>query len=361
MSPPPEAPPLDLAPFAAQLEGFLARCHEPGAHLDAKDLRGRFAARPGAPPDLYGCADAVYVLWILDELDARTRADGRRAWVERLQAFQDPGTGWFDRGSLHGHDRPHATAFATAALALLGAAPRHPLRAAAAHFRSRASTEAWLAGFRWSQIWTGSHAAGAAAALIDAPAGVALPADWSDGLLEALDARVDPRTGLWKNGPLDRLWRRPTAIDLGGAAHFWWLYERLGRAIPHPERAVESILGLQRRSGLWGNRLFGGAYPHGLDFDALRGLRAAWPELPPGRREALRAPLARALDRYVRAVDRHLNAPGSVARRFPSLHKLVGTLHALAELELLSRAATGGSRLAMPRPWRSALDVVSWQ
>jgi hypothetical protein len=155
--------------------------------------------------------------------------------------------------------------------------------------------------------------------------------------------------------------RRPTTIDLGGAAHFWWVYHHLGRPIPHPEKVVASIVALQRETGLWGTRLFNGAYPQGIDFDALNGLRLAWPQLSEEARSARRSQTVATLDRYACAADAHLNADESVERVFRTSHKLVGTLNALAELDLLYRTLTGSPKLETSTRLRSALTRVAWQ
>ena len=356
---------LDFTAFAAQARAFLAGFQRPPRPLEAGGLDGAFASAANGGADLYGAADAAYALWILGELEPLTDSEGRAAWAERIRQHQDPDDGWFDRALLPGHGVPHATAFATGALRLLGSAPATPLRYAERLFADRASIDDWLDGFRWTQIWTGSHAAGAAAAVIDAPDGVALPREWGATVLDALEARVDARTGLWKRASHDRVLRRPTTLDLGGAAHFWWLFDRLGRPIPSPERAIESILALQRRTGIWGSRLFGGRFPQGIDFDALHGLRIAWRSLPAdlsaARREALADRIRASLDRYARAAHAWLTPAGAVARLFPAPHKLVGTLDALAELELAAHAIVGESRVGAPRPLRSALTRVSWQ
>jgi hypothetical protein len=333
----------------------------PPRPLDGGGLDGAFASRAGGPPDLYGAADAAYALFVLGELDTLTDAPGRDLWAERIRAYQDPETGWFDRSLLPGHGVPHATAFAVGALALLGAKPAAPLRYAEALFADRARIDAWLDGFRWSQVWTGSHAAGAAAAVIDAPDGLALRPDWGDDLLEALAARVDPATGFWKRAWHDRLVRRPTTLDLGGAAHFWWLFDRLGRPIPHAAKVCDGILGLQRATGLWGSRIFGGRFPHGIDFDALNGLRLAWNALGPDERAARRGAIGAALDRYGRAAHAWLTPPGAVARLLRAPHKLVGTLDALAELDLAGRAILGEGRRPVAPALCSALTRVAWQ
>jgi hypothetical protein len=303
----------------------------------------------------------VFVLWILGELESRTTDAGRREWVSILQSFQDPRTGRFEPGGVAAESTMHATAFATAALKLLGSRPRHPHAWAEPLFAEPETIRRWVDSFNWNQIWSGSHELGAAAAVIDAPRGVDLPEKWGDWTLDVSTEKLDHRTGFWKNGVLDRVWRRPTTIDLGGAAHFWWIYHHLGRPIPYPEKVVPSILALQRESGLWGTRLFNGAYPQGIDFDALNGLRLAWLQLSEEARSAQRGQILEALDRYACAADAHLNGEGSVERLFRTSHKLVGTLNALAELDLLHRTLTGASKLETPRPLRSALTEVAWQ
>jgi hypothetical protein len=176
-----------------------------------------------------------------------------------------------------------------------------------------------------------------------------------------LTEKLDHQTGFWKNGVFDRIWRAPTTIDLGGAAHFWWIYHHLGHPIPYPEKVISNILALQSESGLWGTRLFNGAYPQGIDFDALCGLRLAWLQLPEEARSARRSQILAALDRYACAADAHLNSEGSVERLFHTSHKLVGTLNALAELDLLHQMLTGAPKLETPEPLRSALTEVAWQ
>jgi len=352
---------LRLEVFLPQLEPFLERFHDPRARFDRRDLRGLFSTRAGGHTDLYGSADLVYVLWILDELESRTTAEGRREWVSTLQSFQDPETGLFRPGEAAVESITHATAFATAALKLLGSRPLHPHRWAEQRFASPEAIREWVDSFEWHQIWTGSHELGAAAAVIDAPEGIRLPAEWADWTLEAFTERVDDDTGLWKNGLLDRVWRGPTTIDLGGAAHFWWIYHHLGRPIPHPEKVIANVLALQRKTGLWGTRLFNGAYPQGIDFDALIGLRVAWLQLSEEARASRRGQIKEALDRYACAADAHLDTAGSVDRLFRKPHKLVGTLNALAELDLLYRALTGRPKLETSSPLRSALTQVAWQ
>jgi hypothetical protein len=303
----------------------------------------------------------VFVLWILGDLESRTTEAGRREWVSVIQSFQDRRSGRFEPGAAAAESTTHATAYATAALKLMGSRPRHPHAWAESLFADQEAIRRWVDALHWSQIWTGSHELGAAAAVIDAPQGIDLPPEWGDWTLEAFTEKLDRKTGFWKNGVFDRIWRRPTTVDLGGAAHFWWIYHHLGRPIPYPEKVISNILALQRETGLWGTRLFNGAYPQGIDFDALNGLRLAWLQLSEEARAVHRSQIVAALGRYSCAADAHLNGEGSVERLFRTSHKLVGTLNALAELDLLHRTLTGTPKLETPKPLRSALTEVAWQ
>jgi hypothetical protein len=352
---------LRLDAFLRQIDPYLRRFHDPPAQFDPRDLRGRFSTRAGGSTDLYASADMVFVLWILGEIERRTSDSGRREWASLIQSFQDPRTGRFRPGEAAAESATHATAFATAALKLLGASPLHPHAWSAPLFSDPDAVGRWFDSFNWCQIWTGSHELGAVAAVIDAPQGVRLPAKWPDWVVAEMTERVDGETGFWKNGALDLVWHRPTTVDLGGAAHFWWIYHHLGRPVPHPEKVIAHIVALQRETGLWGTRLFNGAHPQGIDFDALNGLRLAWSQLSPQARSARRGRIVAALDRYACVAGAHLNADGSVERLFRTPHKLVGALNALAELDLLYREIAGRPKLETSSPLRSALTRVAWQ
>jgi hypothetical protein len=87
----------------------------------------------------------------------------------------------------------------------------------------------------------------------------------------------------------------------------------------------------------------------------------AWLQLSEKTRASRRSQIEEALDRYACAADAHLNSVGSVDRLFATPHKLVGTLNALAELDLLYRTLTGTPKLETSTPLRSALTRVTWQ
>ncbi|MBN1534462.1 MAG: hypothetical protein JXA20_17440 [Spirochaetes bacterium] len=357
----PQGSPVHIGNLHERAAGIINRYRAAGASSDERDLRGTFSVTGHGPADLYGSADMAYILWILGELEERTTPHGRAQWAAFINSFQNPETGLFDRGGATEESSVHATAFAVAALRLLGHKPRYPLRWTKTLFNSPSSVGGWLDSLGWNEIWTGSHEAGAAAAALDAPDDLNLPEQWKGWLLSALTERADPATGFWKRGIADRFIGRATTVDLGGAAHFWWLYRRIGRPIPYPEKAFCGILALQHESGIWGNRLFNGPLPQGIDLDAINGLRIAWGDASPSFRDRHRRQLLLALERYACAARYHLAPHDSFLRLYSKSHKLVGTLNALAELDLFYRELTGRSIVVTERPLRSALEVVTWQ
>ncbi len=351
----------DLTIFAAELDDFIRKFHDPANTFQPDDLRGRFSIHEGGSTDLYGSCDLVYILWITDQLHEKTTEMGRREWADLIRSFQDPETGLFSKNIVAGESVTHATAFSSAALKLLDSKPQYPHYWAKKIFSSPSSIDQWLDSFNWHEIWTGSHEMGRAAALIDAPQGVQITGDWKHWLVKAMNSRIDPHSGFWKNGIGDYILRDPTTVDLGGAAHFWWIYHHLDRKIPYAEKAIEGILSLQKDSGIWGNRLFNGPFPQGIDFDAVNGYRFAYHSLSSKQQNRYRERIIDSLNIYACAVHSFLNRPGAIHEYYHSAHKLVGTLNAIAETNQLHTELTGEPIFILPKTWKSALDVVTWQ
>lgn len=162
-------------------------------------------------------------------------------------------------------------------------------------------------------------------------------------------------------GVLDIVFRRANTIDLGGAAHFWWLYEHMDLSIPYPERAISGILRTQKRSGIWGTRLFNAPIPQGIDFDAINEHRLAYKALSPQAQERVRPAITESVDRYAQAVHLHLSPEGSMLGLYHTTHKLVGLLNAVAETNALCDDLGIERRFVTRRERRPALDVVAWQ
>lgn len=353
--------PWDMTVFASELNGFIRKFHDPAHLYDPTKLSGRFSIQENGATDLYGSCDLVFILWITGELENKTTDQSKGEWAELIHSFQDPESGLFSRNIVAGESVTHATAFATAALRLLGSAPITPHYWAEELFRSPDAINSWLDTFYWDQIWTGSHEIGKVAAFIDFHNGINIPETWQEWIISALDARIDPVTGFWKNGILDPVLKSPTTVDLGGAAHFWWIYRHLGKPIPYSEKVINGIIDLQKDSGLWGNRIFNGAFPQGIDFDAVNGLRYAYQSLPTEAQSKVKNDIVDSLETYACAVNRFLNQPGAIHQYYRSSHKLVGTLNAMAETNQFYQELTGNPVFRLPKHWRSTLDVITWQ
>lgn len=353
-----EAVVYDFRGFEDQLEPYLVLYHDPAFAYDPHDLRGDFSYQRGQARDLYGSADVVYLLWTAGQIEDRTTPEGRAAWAALIQSYQDPATGWFTRGNETLHFKEHATAYATGALALLGARPRDPFRWAHKITASREATGRWLSGIWWDEVWEGSHqGGGVAASLLMTDAA---PDQWFDWYLDWLDREVNPRTGLWQRAFFNRFTERPTMHDLGGAAHFWWIYQHRGRPIPCPERVIDTVLALQLESGLWDRKLKKGDFPYCINLDAVNGLKSAWLALREEGWEYRTADIAAALDRYLSRCCQVLTAPGAVERLYNNSHDLPGAIIGVAEADGFFRIAAGASRIKTRRQWRSVLDVICW-
>jgi hypothetical protein len=340
-------------------------------------LDGGFCLRRGADEeDLYGLVDAVYVLHTLGRLESLTDPGSRRRWANRILACQDD-AGWFSRRNLRGHSREHATAYAIGGITLLeveaGEDHRHhvrplegirPILRSPEHMRrwlGRMGLEGPLDPFRknlgWQYIWRGSHVAGGVAAALgmmgkraDAWWDEAMPvAAWLEHWFDWLDAEVDPATGLWRRALWNRFVRRPTLIDLGGAAHFHWVYVRAGRPIPHPEAVVASVLSLQKPSGLYRD------VPYCIDLDGNFCTLRAWEELDGKARERWREPMERSLLASFDASLAALAGSLDLTDLYRDLHALPGALAALMECVRFPgfphRSALAGWHHPLERAW----------
>lgn len=353
-----DQPRYDYAGFYAQLENYLHRFHDPAFLYDPHDLRGHFSYQPGRSYDLYGSCDMVYLLFTIGELEERTTEAGRREWAALIQGFQDPETGWFDKGNVTLHFREHATAYATGALKLLGSRPLHPFRWAERIIESEEAMDRWLSGIWWDVVWVGSHQGGGVAASLLMTDSA--PEEWFGWFFAWLDREVNPETGLWQRAFYNRVYKKPMKNDLGGAAHFWWIYEAKGRPIPYPERVIDSVLSLQRDNGLWEKYKTKPTYPTCINCDAINGINLAYNQLLAGGQDYRRRDIEAAYLRFYEACDRILNQPDALEKLYTNAHDLPGGLIGVAEAERFMQVHGGGALLETRRPWRSVLEVISW-
>jgi hypothetical protein len=217
----------------------------------------------------------------------------------------------------------------------------------------------WLKGIWWDVVWVGSHQGGGIAASLHMTG----EADdqWFDWYFDWLDREVNPQTGLWQRAWFKKIKKRPTMHDMGGAAHFWWIYQHRERPIPYPERVIDTLLGLQLDSGLWDRKPKKGDFPYCINCDAVNGIKLAYLTLLESGAEYRTDDIRRSFDRYLRRCREVLTAEGAVQRLYSdNSHDLPGAIIGIAEADQFFKTTTGKSRLKTRRPWRSVLEVICW-
>lgn len=319
---PVDARPLDARPFVA----WIRDTYEPACRVGAE--AGHYGRSPGrAHPLLYGVADLACIRWTIDELEP-TVAE-RAEWAAAFETFRQPDGTYVEHRPTH-HPWP-STAFAIAAMELLD------LPAAASGFVARHDPAEVLDRLDWrDDVYLGSHvgaAIGALAVLCDAD----LPADWWARYWAALEARLDPATGVFGDG-------KPPGGDsdqIGGTFHYAFLYEHLGRRLPHAAARTDTVLGLRTHDGLW--------HPENhrwLTLDAVYLLARAAPDDPRVRatlREVLAIVTAESLSERGRAW---------FSEWYLGAHDLTATVSLLAEAQRL----LGPDEVVTERQLRPVLD-----
>lgn len=341
-------------------------------------LTGSFSLLRGSgEADLYGMIDAVYILYTIGLLTSVTTPASRCAWAERILACQDE-NGWFSLRNLRGHSREHATAYAVGALCLLENEPGEsyvsrikPLKEMLPILSDPVEFSQWIhnLGFQpslsgifqkklgWHYIWRGSHVGGG----IAAAAGMARellpiwwpgevdPDKWFDWYFTWLDEQVSPKTGLWHRAFWNYFYHQPTLIDMGGAVHFYWIYEAMNRRFPYPEKLIESTLSLQKSSGLYKN------YPFCIDLDGNFNIIRAYLQLTPEGQAKYRDDVYQSAKRNFEAVVRALMEK-PLEEMYHDSHGLPGALAALVECTRLP----GFQYSVALEGWQHPLDKVWW-
>lgn len=219
-----------------------------GYRVKAKDGGAAYLNERGGRKRVRPWCDAVEVAAMF----GRTAPGFTAAeWVTRLREFQDPATGLVPEHIPEDRafdppppDNPAAaprynTMIVNYALECLGSNLARPVANAAAI--SPAGLRRHLAGLPWAR--TAWHAGD----WVDCYASCLLPNAKYFGLkppLETLfawlDARCDPATGMWGSRTEETRWQQPVngfyRLTRGSYAQF-------GRALPWPERSIDTILG----------------------------------------------------------------------------------------------------------------------
>lgn len=305
-------------------------------------LTGEYSYKKGGPTDSYGTTDMLISRYIMDDLElTENRKD---EWASVINRFQK-NDGWYARTYTF-HHREHTTAYAVAALRLIGRSPSHPLAWSAEILADRRSMERWIERVNWSIIWPGSHV------VSGVPAALAMTGGGTDEFFEWyfdwLDRAADPASGFWCRGIVHRLGilPRPTKHEMGGAFHMYYVYEYFGRKWRYPEKIVDHTLRLQHANGLWDSDV-----TYCIDLDGVYCLTRSSRNAGWYRKDDV----YRACVRYLETAERILNDREFVFGRYRNSHILTGALAAVAEC-----ASYFPETVRTARPWRQSLDTACY-
>jgi hypothetical protein len=264
---------------------------------------GRYLYAEGMPePTLYSSTYAAMTRKLYRDLDTLTRAE-RGEWVAYLQSHQDDdglyrdprifGEGWY-KDDPEWCGRRHLTCHVVTALTCLGAVATKPLRMLEP-FYDKAKLIAWLEARDWSQAdFVGNEVLNLGTLLqyardfqkeARAAAATRSMLDW------LARHHMNPDTGLW--GSIDVNEPKGLSRAVMGAYHFWLLFFYDRAPIPHPARAVDSVLRTENPKGGFGWGVHGPASSACEDIDSIDPL-ARLLTLADHRRDDIRAALRRA-------------------------------------------------------------------
>jgi hypothetical protein len=197
--------------------------------------------------DVYGCADAVHVLYTLQALPLNGAE--RSALITRLQSFQDETDGLFRGTALH---FLHTTAFASGALELLDARPKATATGLEV-YASREGIRGLMESLDWaSNPWAESHrGAGVYASMLFAgkPG-----ADWEQWYFEWLWDNQDSKTGLWRRGCINTTTDggkgAPLFHHLASSFHYLFNHDYGRRPLHYTEPLIDTCLSMDAKGCL---------------------------------------------------------------------------------------------------------------
>ena len=268
----------------------------------AKPFDGNYSSIPDSSySDLFGAIDFVYSFYICGLLEEVTSNKSRKVWANRIMAYQGKG-GWFKSSDSQKHSVYHSTAYALGALKILGFIDGKDYLSGLNPFSGlmkdiNTNTGYDRPPFKLNFIeklhfWRGSHKAGGIPAIVgqisEVPGltekllGITSPRDWLKFWAKHYIDKLDPRTGVWLlvPSPIDlafgliyRFKHSPGIGKIGGAAHLYWIFTKMGLKYPFPEQLSIYILNQNLNGGLYEK------HPYCLDFDGNFLLGRSYPFL----------------------------------------------------------------------------------
>ncbi len=281
----------------------------------------------GSVPDPYGCADAVNLLYTLNEQP--TGAE-RQFLADKLRAFQNSESGLFSEDTHHPY---HCTAHCMAALALLGEKANNPVWEME-KFRNPAVVSDWLKTVDSAHIGAGVFS------VFFLQGDMSL--DWQNAFFGFFDAEVDPTYGISRRGDIDS-GRKPQWLFMGDWFHYLFCYYACRRPFPEPRRLVDTCIDLYLNNRMpesfgKGQRFLDIDWAFSLNRGSLQG--------------AYRVEESRMyLKQFALEYTEYLNNAPLDEIQWADLHLLFGAVCALAELQI---ALPG--ELISTRPLRQVLE-----
>ena len=257
----------------------------------------------GGPPTLMATCFAVLSEECIGTLSAWPQ-QRRQSVISFLKSQQSVADGLFATASVRREDcdqtshcdpeyiRLQLTYFSLTALHALQEVPSHPL-AFARRFLNPSFALGWVDGGPWDNPWNQSNRVMFLLRfLIHLATKEGEDAAWLvyDRLLDYLLERQNQETGLWHGAS-----HASVREGVFAAYHFFPFFFWRGRAVPHPERIIDSVLSIQHADGLFGEQQGGGACE---DLDAIDTL-VKFSLVTEHRATEVRNALIRALDRLL--------------------------------------------------------------
>ena len=337
------------------LDPFLKNLHDWVDSFKFNQESGQFSVIRGQQkPSLYGTCDMVYNLLIPNEFESYINShinEKIEDWISVIQSYQDKNSGWFREGRFNYayHFKEHSTAFSVSVLKLLNSTPKYDFKISK-KLNSRIKVHNWLKnGPEWGLLyWPGSHRGGGIGAIYATLGPETYPHEkFFDWYFEWLDQKADPNVGFWRIGWIHKFSKkRLTKHELGGAVHYYWIYEFLGRPIPFPEKVIDSTLFLQNELGTWDT-----PYSYCIDLDAIFCLTRCCKQTKGYKKEEIRNAIVKYLD-YM--IDK-INDKNFLYQNYKSAHTLTGFLCAIAEIYKFMPQI-----LNLKREWIQTLDITPW-
>jgi len=336
------------------LDSFLSNLFNWVDSFKYNNIPGYFSVKKEKKkPSLYGVCDIVFNLVIPNQLDFYLETHENeeiQKWIEEIQSYQDPKRGWIKEPKFNFgfHFKEHSTAYAISVLKLLKAKPKYRLRISQ-KLNSKKGLEKWLKKVpEWGLLlWPGSHRGGGIGSIFATLGAEYFPHEkFFDWYFNWLDLRADPEVGFWRIGWNHKFKKRLTIHELGGAIHYYWIYEFMGHQIPYPERVIDSTLKLQNKLGLWDKNV-----SYCIDFDAIFSLLRCCRQTDGYRKDDIK----KAILKYLEYTIMTLNDKKFFFNRYNNSHKLTGCLASIAEIYQFMPELFN-----LPKPWIQTIDITPW-